>query len=138
MSSETSHVPRPLPASQPSISILLANDDADALFLLGYALKRALPHAKIVTARDGREALAIWKRERLAAIVTDNRMPHLTGLELTRQIRQVDPHLPVIMATAATEKCEEAEIAGVTRFCPDSSPEALADAVKKCLSAAAL
>lgn len=123
-------------SARPVSSILLVNDDPDTVFLMEHALRRAFPETKMLTANDGREALAIWQHEPVSAIVTDNRMPHVSGVMLTKAVRETDLDLPVIMVTAAAEIREEALRAGVTLFCPDCDMDGIVDAVKLCLGCA--
>jgi CheY-like chemotaxis protein len=39
--------------------------------------------------------------------ITDYAMPEMTGAQLAREIRQIWPHLPIIMATGYAELPEE-------------------------------
>jgi DNA-binding NtrC family response regulator len=52
------------------------------------------------TAEDGASALASLAANRPGCVVTDMRMPGMTGLELLERIRQIDEDLPVVMMTA--------------------------------------
>ncbi len=49
---------------------------------------------------DGPAALAAIASRRPDAIVTDMRMPGLTGIELLEQVRRIDDELPVVIMTA--------------------------------------
>ncbi len=49
---------------------------------------------------DGPAALAAIAARRPDAIVTDMRMPGLTGIELLEQVRRIDDDLPVVVMTA--------------------------------------
>jgi len=51
-------------------------------------------------ARDGETALEEVGRGRFDALLTDMRMPRMSGAELVHRIRQLDPGLPAILVTA--------------------------------------
>jgi CheY-like chemotaxis protein len=51
-------------------------------------------------------------------VITDMTMPHLTGVELARKLRQLQPGLGVILCTGFSEKidAERAKILGIQGF----------------------
>jgi CheY-like chemotaxis protein len=53
-----------------------------------------------LVAGSGAEALALLAGKRFDAVLTDMRMPVMDGAELVREVRRVDPGLPVIVITA--------------------------------------
>jgi CheY-like chemotaxis protein len=53
-----------------------------------------------VLARDGAEALARVRAQRFDALLTDMRMPVMSGAQLVHEIRSLDPGLPAIILTA--------------------------------------
>lgn len=55
---------------------------------------------RILLAPDGSEALALLRRETVALILTDFKMPGMSGLELLRAARTLQPELEVILMTA--------------------------------------
>jgi len=93
--------PQAARASSPAC-ILLVDDDslvrATACALLedaGY---------KVFTAESGPDALEIAAREpTIDILVTDQIMPHMTGLQLVEAIRTIRPELPAILATGYAE-----------------------------------
>jgi CheY-like chemotaxis protein len=93
---------------------------------------------RLLEARDGDEALALARAERLELILLDMMMPGRTGLEVVEALRR-DPALrdiPVIMLTARTQASDRraAERAGVDRFLAKPfSPAALARTVAEVL-----
>ena len=68
----------------------------------------------IVTAPGGKSALDRIGKGGVDAVVTDLQMPEMSGLDLLRQIREIDEELPVILMTAfgTVETAVEAMKAG--------------------------
>jgi len=59
---------------------------------------------KVFTAESGPDALEIAAREpTIDILVTDQIMPHMTGLQLVEAIRTIRPELPAILATGYAE-----------------------------------
>jgi len=85
------------------INILWADDEIDLLkphilFLNGKGYE-------VVTACSGDEALdAVKENNSLSAVLLDENMPGLSGLETLVKIKQSHPHLPVIMITKSEEE----------------------------------
>jgi CheY-like chemotaxis protein len=59
-------------------------------------------------ASSGAQGLALLERERYDLVVTDFRMPGMTGMELVEHIRARDAQLRVIMLTASAGTLEPA------------------------------
>jgi len=79
-------------------SHVLVVDDEE---LYRRALERILVrvgHA-VTTARDAAEALAVVSSQPPNLVLADVRMPGISGLELVRQIRDLEPDLPCIVIT---------------------------------------
>ncbi len=49
--------------------------------------------------RDAEDALHQFRPERHSLVITDNRMPGRSGVELSRELRQIAPQIPIIMYT---------------------------------------
>jgi len=82
-------------ASRP---ILVVDDEEIVLAALHETLRRA--HYDVVTFRDPIAALEEIKRREFSIIITDQRMPMLSGLELLAQARQIQPFATRILITA--------------------------------------
>jgi DNA-binding response OmpR family regulator len=95
--------PRRVPPAR-RIRILLVDDDVYARELNTGVLTRA--GYDVDTAEDGADGWKALKRQPYDLLITDNRMPRVTGLELIKQLRSQDMTLPVILAsgTAPTEE----------------------------------
>jgi CheY-like chemotaxis protein len=79
---------------------VLVVDDSSTARLFVRRLVERLPGFRVVSACDGREALAVLGRESCAAVVTDLHMPGMDGLELVEAIADRFPLVPVILMTA--------------------------------------
>lgn len=55
------------------------------------------------TASNGVEALEILKRTRARILITDIRMPHMDGLELTKQAKELDSGIKIIILSGYDE-----------------------------------
>ena len=51
---------------------------------------------EIITAKNGNEALNIFKADEFALVFTDLRMPGIDGIDLLKRIIQLDPHQIVV------------------------------------------
>ncbi len=80
--------------------ILVVDDEADNLDAFRFNFKKAF---QILTAGGGEEALGILKEQDIAVIVTDQRMPKMSGLELLKAARSVRPDAVGIILTAYTD-----------------------------------
>lgn len=99
--------------------LLVVEDIPDILRLLDATLK--FKGYRVVTARNGQEALDAIQEERPAIIITDILMPKMDGFSLVHRLR-IDPEtrdIPVIFLTATYVAPEDKAFAltiGVTRF----------------------
>lgn len=87
------------PFSSASPARILYVDDDDMIRGLGRQVLGCQGY-DVDTAADGREALAALRKERYNLLITDNNMPHLTGLELVAQARRAGMHLPIVMISS--------------------------------------
>ena len=78
--------------------VLIADDEANLRKVLTALLKQDGHEATAV--EDGIKALEVVERGEVDILITDLRMPGMTGLELLKKVRQRDPTLPVIVITA--------------------------------------
>ena len=60
------------------------------------------------TAENSESALQKLKNNFFDVVITDIRMPKMTGKELLEKIKEIDPELPVIIVTAYAEKIDDA------------------------------
>lgn len=87
--------------------ILVADDDRNTRRYMQAVLEDA--HYTVTTARDGAEALDILGREHIDLIVLDVMMAEMDGYELTRELREAQDNIPILMVSARQEGREEKE-----------------------------
>jgi two-component system, NtrC family, response regulator AtoC len=80
--------------------ILVVDDEQDNLDAFRFNFRKAFD---IVTASGGAEALAVLEDKQVAVVVTDQRMPRMTGVELLREVRVRQPDAVGIILTAFTD-----------------------------------
>jgi CheY-like chemotaxis protein len=84
----------------PAENILVVDDDQAFLDLMAHHLRRK--GHNVECALDGKEALhALQSKGPFYVLVTDLMMPGMSGLELLRLARKIDPNIEVIVITAA-------------------------------------
>ncbi len=90
----------------PMPTILIVEDEEALVEVLAYNLKKA--GYRVLTARDGEEALIVLREEPVELVLLDWMLPRLSGLEVCRQIRRRPEtrHIPIVMLTARTEESD--------------------------------
>ncbi|HEJ83888.1 MAG TPA: sigma-54-dependent Fis family transcriptional regulator, partial [Desulfobacteraceae bacterium] len=78
--------------------VILIDDDTDMLAMLRVVVGRKCD-CEIRTAESGAIAWELFKTWRPDIIVTDIKMPDLSGLDLLNKVKQLDPSISVIMMT---------------------------------------
>lgn len=85
-----------------SHTILWADDEIDLLKPHIMFLKNK--GYNLVTVNNGHDALELVESEHFDLIILDENMPGLTGLETLSRVKQINPHIPVIMITKSEEE----------------------------------
>ena len=82
--------------------VLVVDDEADLLQIVSDRLVAA--GYRVLTARDGIEALARVREARPGCIILDLKMPRLGGFEALPEIRQAAPAARVIVLTGSPNR----------------------------------
>jgi putative two-component system response regulator len=96
--------------------IVIADDDDDVRDFLLRAVRRYAPQAEVTAVVNGAVALDIICQRGCDLLITDHRMPVMTGVELLRAVRASQPTLPVVIISADVTAEMAATEAGVTAF----------------------
>ena len=118
-------------------TILVADDESHILHVVSLKLRNA--GFRVLTARDGQEALEIAQQEHPDLLITDYHMPQLSGLELCQRLKQDvrTSGIPAIMLTARGYHLEpqDTEQSGILRMLSKPfSPRHLLSTVTEVLS----
>lgn len=85
-----------------AVRVLVVDDEPVAVELLReFLLAKGY---EVITAGDGPEALQKVREERPHLILLDVRMPKMDGLEVLRQVKEIDKEVGVIMVTGVNEE----------------------------------
>jgi two-component system, OmpR family, alkaline phosphatase synthesis response regulator PhoP len=83
--------------------ILVVDDEAEIVRLVRAYLERA--GFAVVTASEGRQALAVFRHARPNLVILDLNLPGMDGLDVCRALRR-DSDIPIIMLTARIEETD--------------------------------
>jgi len=83
------------------LRLLYVEDEAIIREQLERLLKRVVK--EVITAKNGEEGLQAFKEFAPEMIVTDIKMPQMSGLEMAQEIRKLDNDIPIIITTAHSE-----------------------------------
>jgi DNA-binding response OmpR family regulator len=86
-----------------SSTILLVDDEDSIQTLLTYPLER--DGYRVVQARDGEEALRVFRSQDVDLVVLDLMLPRVDGLEVCRRIR-AESTVPIVMLTARDDELD--------------------------------
>jgi two-component system response regulator FlrC len=78
--------------------ILVVDDEPDMRSALSHSMHRC--GFDVESAASGSEAVVKFKKNAYSLVVTDVKMPGMSGVELLEKIRKIAPQIPVIMITA--------------------------------------
>ena len=101
------------------LKVLVVDDQDDARALVRSMLVQLGIH-QVFESTDGRQALSFIDTafDFVDFIICDWNMPNMTGAELLRQLRTVDPDIPFLMLTGRgdMDSVVEAKSSGVTGY----------------------
>jgi len=119
-------------------TILVADDESHILHVVSLKLRNA--GYRVLTARDGQEALETATNELPDLLITDYHMPQLSGIELCQRLKAEarTASIPAIMLTARGYNLEpsDTEKSGILRMLSKPfSPRELLATVEEILGA---
>lgn len=85
-------------------NVLLVDDHQMFLDGLGYILSKEPYLSVIAEANDGKNAVPLIKNIPIDLVITDISMPEMDGITLTKYIKEVYPHIKVLVLSMYNEK----------------------------------
>lgn len=82
-----------------SKTILCVEDDQDSYELLQFVLENE--DFQVMSCNTSEEGLRLAKQKNFSAIILDNRLADISGVEICRQIRAYDQRTPIIFYSAS-------------------------------------
>jgi DNA-binding response OmpR family regulator len=83
--------------------LLVEDDEASATALQSFLTRCGY---RVTLAHDGHEALRRHRESAADLVVTDIRMPRLSGVDLARELRESQADLPVLFVSAFGQEAE--------------------------------
>jgi len=118
--------------------ILIVEDDPDSAELIAYHLQSADEALVVTTVSTVEAAMRVLQNRSVDGIISDLRLPAISGLDLLRLVRTTDPDCPFVLFTGCDreESAVEALEADVTGFVRKSAnPDQFAKLAHKINSA---
>ena len=96
--------------------ILVVDDDKNIRFVMKEVLETN--QYTVFTASDGEDAFEVMGREHIDLVIVDIMMPNMDGYEFTRELREFNNELPVLMVSAKqlSEDRKKGFVAGIDDF----------------------
>jgi two-component system response regulator PilR (NtrC family) len=85
-------------AAAPAARVLVVDDERSMRELLAIVLRR--DGHEVLLAEDGRHALDVLRGGRVDVLITDIRMPEMSGVDVLREAKRFDPEIISIVMTA--------------------------------------
>lgn len=106
-------------------TVLIADDSRVIRTRVASWISREQDLDLVGQAEDGRGCIDLFRRLRPDLVVLDIEMPGLDGITTLRQIRAIDPRVPVIMFSALTESGSRMTVAAMLAGATDYVPKPL-------------
>ncbi len=81
---------------------ILVVDDEESIHLL-YREELEEEGYQVISAMTGEEGLKLFQEEKPDLVILDINMPGMDGIEVLRQMKQMQPDVPVILSSAYPE-----------------------------------
>ena len=115
-----------------ALRILLVEDEAALRSIAARALRSE--EYEVIEAPDGLEAWQLIKGSRFDLLITDSRMPHLSGTQLAVLVRELHPIMPILRITGSLGAGSHGMPSGMAALFKPFTPDDLVAAVRSLLA----
>lgn len=84
------------------LSVLYVEDDKDIRLTFGNILENLFDSVEV--ACDGLDGLEAYKKAKYDLLITDIKMPKMSGIDLIKEIKKINPDQECVITTAHDEK----------------------------------
>ena len=81
--------------------VVLFVDDEEMVLKVGSLMLQKLGYS-VLTASKGQEAIEIFKKNKVAFVILDMRMPGMNGYEIYHQLKKIQPKVKILVASGYT------------------------------------
>ena len=83
--------------------VVYVDDDPNCLSGVDRSLRHRRSDLRLSLIDDPRAALSLVGREQPDVVISDMQMPHMSGLDLLREVRRVDPQIPCMILSGVAD-----------------------------------
>jgi two-component system cell cycle sensor histidine kinase/response regulator CckA len=112
--------------------ILLVEDEVAVRSIAARALRSE--GYEVVEAPDGLQAWKLAKESPFDLLVTDSRMPHLSGTQLAALVRELHPTIPILRISGSPGSGSAGMLRGMATLFKPFKPDGLVAAVRSLLA----
>jgi two-component system cell cycle sensor histidine kinase/response regulator CckA len=88
----------------------------------------------VIEAPDGLQAWQLAKESRFDLLITDSRMPHLSGTQLAALVRELRPTMPILRISGSPGAGSDGMPSGMAALFKPFTPDDLVAAVRSLLA----
>lgn len=92
------------PPHPPPLSLLIVEDDREAIKILNTMIGRKFPDVAIRTAENGAEGIRLCAAHPPDIVITDINMPDMDGIRMTREISATKPDTCFIVISGYSDR----------------------------------
>lgn len=70
----------------------------------------------VTVCKNGKEGIRCFRSENYDIVLTDRKMPEMSGLEVAKSIREIDSNIPIALVSSDIPDTDEAKRSGIDMF----------------------